>query len=94
MECAALILGALGAIMFLVRTQMLPITGIAPVPEWAQRLDAVLAELPDDMVEARASRGSGGLASTGWPATAPDSGTEGSVRPLLAHEASVGRGGG
>lgn len=44
-------LGASGAIMFLVRTHMLPFTDIVLVPEWAQRLHAVLSELPDDMAE-------------------------------------------
>ncbi|MGF7120068.1 hypothetical protein J2X34_000466 [Rhodococcus sp. BE178] len=44
-------LGASGAIMFLVRTHMLPFTDIVLVPEWAQRVHAVLSELPDDMAE-------------------------------------------
>ncbi|EHB45691.1 hypothetical protein MycrhDRAFT_6439 [Mycolicibacterium rhodesiae JS60] len=40
-----------GAICFLIRSYMLPLTDIATVDEWRARTAAVLAELPDDMVE-------------------------------------------
>ncbi|PTR31044.1 uncharacterized protein DUF3445 [Rhodococcus sp. OK519] len=44
-------LGQSGAIMFLVRTHLLPFAEIALVPEWARRLRSVLVELPEDMAE-------------------------------------------
>jgi hypothetical protein len=40
-----------GAICFLIRSYMLPLADIATVDEWRARTAAVLAELPDDMVE-------------------------------------------
>ena len=40
-----------GAICFLIRSYMLPLADIATVEEWRARTAAVLAELPDDMVE-------------------------------------------
>jgi hypothetical protein len=40
-----------GAICFLIRSYMLPLADIANVEEWRSRTAAVLAELPDDMVE-------------------------------------------
>ncbi|ANZ25614.1 MULTISPECIES: DUF3445 domain-containing protein [Rhodococcus] len=44
-------LGASGAIMFLIRTYLLPFEEIALVPEWADRLYRVLEELPEDMAD-------------------------------------------
>lgn len=44
-------LGASGAIMFLIRTHLLPLRDIALVPAWAQRLHDVLVELPDDIAD-------------------------------------------
>lgn len=40
-----------GAICFLIRSYMLPLADIATVEQWRTRTAAVLAELPDDMVE-------------------------------------------
>ena len=40
-----------GAICFLIRSYMLPLVDIATVDPWRARMAAVLAELPDDMVE-------------------------------------------
>ncbi|PND58224.1 hypothetical protein CRM90_08285 [Mycobacterium sp. ENV421] len=40
-----------GAICFLIRSYMLPLADIATVDEWRVRTAAVLAELPDDMVD-------------------------------------------
>jgi len=40
-----------GAILFLIRTSMLPLREVALVPEWARRARAVLAELPEDMAD-------------------------------------------
>jgi dimethylamine monooxygenase subunit A len=40
-----------GAVLFLVRTHLLPLTDIAQVPAWRERLGRVLAELPEDMAE-------------------------------------------
>ncbi|MCV7178809.1 DUF3445 domain-containing protein [Mycolicibacterium sphagni] len=40
-----------GAICFLIRSYMLPLCDIATVDQWRTRTAAVLAELPDDMVE-------------------------------------------
>ncbi|WP_405719904.1 DUF3445 domain-containing protein [Streptomyces sp. NBC_01537] len=40
-----------GAILFLIRTYLLPFADIATVPEWRDRLAAVLAELPQDMAD-------------------------------------------
>lgn len=40
-----------GAIMFLIRTYLLPMQELALVPEWLQRTHAVLAELPDDIAD-------------------------------------------
>jgi dimethylamine monooxygenase subunit A len=44
-------LGVSGAIMFLIRTHLLPFEDIALVPEWSDRLYRVLEELPEDMAE-------------------------------------------
>ncbi|MFF0814554.1 DUF3445 domain-containing protein [Rhodococcus sp. NPDC003318] len=44
-------LGASGAILFLIRTHLLPLVDVALVPEWAQRLHDVLVELPEDMAD-------------------------------------------
>ncbi|MGW0019082.1 heme-dependent oxidative N-demethylase family protein [Rhodococcus sp. NPDC003382] len=44
-------LGTSGAIMFLIRTYLLPFEDIARVPEWADRLYRVLDELPEDMAD-------------------------------------------
>jgi hypothetical protein len=38
-----------GAIMFLIRTYLLPLADLATVPSWRLRTAAVLAELPEDM---------------------------------------------
>jgi hypothetical protein len=38
-----------GAMLFLVRTHLLPLTDIARVPVWRERMGQVLAELPEDM---------------------------------------------
>jgi len=40
-----------GAICFLIRSYMLPLSDIATVEPWRARTAAVLAELPSDMVE-------------------------------------------
>lgn len=40
-----------GAIMFLIRTYLLPMHQLVLVPSWAHRTRAVLAELPDDMAD-------------------------------------------
>ena len=40
-----------GAICFLIRSYMLPLADVATVEQWRVRTAAVLAELPDDMVE-------------------------------------------
>ncbi|WP_258064650.1 DUF3445 domain-containing protein [Arthrobacter sp. ZGTC131] len=40
-----------GAVLFLVRTHLLPLSDIARVPAWRERLGHVLAELPEDMAE-------------------------------------------
>lgn len=40
-----------GAVLFLIRTYLLPLSDIAKVPAWRRRLGAVLAELPEDMAE-------------------------------------------
>lgn len=40
-----------GAIMFLIRSSMLPLQELLLVPEWARRTREVLAELPDDMAD-------------------------------------------
>ena len=40
-----------GAVLFLVRTYLLPLTDIAQIPPWRERLGHVLAELPDDMAD-------------------------------------------
>ncbi len=40
-----------GAIMFLIRTYMLPLQQLATVEPWRERTAAVLAELPDDMAD-------------------------------------------
>ncbi|MFD1815828.1 heme-dependent oxidative N-demethylase family protein [Rhodococcus gannanensis] len=44
-------LGASNAILFLIRTHMLPLEDVALVPEWAQRLHDILVELPDDIAD-------------------------------------------
>ncbi|MDV7353283.1 DUF3445 domain-containing protein [Rhodococcus oxybenzonivorans] len=40
-----------GAVMFLIRTYLLPFRDIATVPEWGERLYRVLEDLPVDMAE-------------------------------------------
>lgn len=40
-----------GAILFPIRTYLLPLTDIAKVPVWRKRMGEVLAELPEDMAE-------------------------------------------
>jgi hypothetical protein len=40
-----------GAVLFLVRTHLLPLSDIAQVPAWRERLGRVLAELPEDMAD-------------------------------------------
>ncbi|MCP2252714.1 Protein of unknown function (DUF3445) [Prauserella aidingensis] len=40
-----------GAVMFLIRTHMLPLEQIATVEPWRERTASVLAELPDDMAD-------------------------------------------
>lgn len=40
-----------GAVMFLIRTYMLPLSEVVAVPEWAARAHEVLAELPDDIAD-------------------------------------------
>lgn len=40
-----------GAVMFLIRTYMLPLERLATVDPWRRRAAAVLAELPEDMAE-------------------------------------------
>lgn len=40
-----------GALLFLVRTHLLPLVDIARVPAWRRRLGSVLAELPQDMAD-------------------------------------------
>ncbi|MFF5991859.1 heme-dependent oxidative N-demethylase family protein [Prauserella flavalba] len=42
-------LGASGALLFLIRTYLLPLAELARVPAWRLRLGRVLAELPDDI---------------------------------------------
>jgi hypothetical protein len=44
-------LGVSNAVCFLVRTYLLSLRELAAVPEWRERLGAVLAELPDDMAD-------------------------------------------
>ncbi len=44
-------LAASGAVMFLIRTYMLPLRDVVTVPEWGRRLHAVLVELPEDMAD-------------------------------------------
>ncbi|MDJ0358361.1 DUF3445 domain-containing protein [Paenarthrobacter sp. PH39-S1] len=40
-----------GAVLFLIRSYLLPLSDIAQVPVWRERLGHVLAELPEDMAE-------------------------------------------
>lgn len=40
-----------GAVLFMIRSYMLPLRDIARVPIWRQNMGRVLAELPDDMAE-------------------------------------------
>lgn len=40
-----------GAVMFLIRTSMLPLEEVVLVPGWARRTRDVIAELPDDMAD-------------------------------------------
>ena len=40
-----------GAVLFLIRSYLLPLTDIAQVPTWRERFGHVLAELPEDMAE-------------------------------------------
>jgi hypothetical protein len=40
-----------GAVMFLIRTYLLPFRDVATVPEWGERLYRVLEDLPVDMAE-------------------------------------------
>ena len=51
-----------GAVMFLIRTYLEPLSAIAQIPEWALRVRDVLAELPEDMAEYK------GVDRTRWPA--------------------------
>jgi hypothetical protein len=51
-----------GAVMFLIRTYMLPLRAVASVPQWRTRLTRVLAELPEDMTDYK------GLSRTRGPA--------------------------
>lgn len=44
-------LGESGAVLFLIRTYMLPLAEIAAVEPWRARTAAVLADLPDDMAD-------------------------------------------
>ncbi|MEU7812506.1 DUF3445 domain-containing protein [Pseudonocardia sp. NPDC049154] len=44
-------LGASGAIMFLIRTYLVPLDELALVPAWRARFGRVLAELPEDMAD-------------------------------------------
>lgn len=44
-------LGESGAVLFLIRTYMLPLAEIAAIEPWRARLAAVLADLPDDMAD-------------------------------------------
>ena len=44
-------LGYSGAICFLIRTYLAPLTELAAVPEWRRRFGRVLDELPDDMAD-------------------------------------------
>lgn len=61
-----------GAVLFPIRTYLLPLTDIAKVPVWRKRMGEVLAELPDDMAEykgassAAQSRVRLALVRTGW----------------------------
>ncbi|MEU6036731.1 DUF3445 domain-containing protein [Actinomadura sp. NPDC047616] len=40
-----------GAVLFLIRTYLLSLADLATVPEWRRRFAAVLASLPDDLVD-------------------------------------------
>ncbi|MEO5875279.1 MAG: DUF3445 domain-containing protein, partial [Streptosporangiaceae bacterium] len=40
-----------GAILFLIRTYLAPLTEVARIPQWRHRFGRVLAELPQDMAE-------------------------------------------
>lgn len=40
-----------GVLLFLIRSYLLPLSDIAKVPAWRERLGHVLAELPEDMAE-------------------------------------------
>jgi hypothetical protein len=40
-----------GAILFLIRTYLAPLTELVRVPSWRRMLDGVIAELPEDMAE-------------------------------------------
>ncbi len=40
-----------GAVLFLIRSYLLPLSDIAQVPTWRERFGHVLAELPEDMAE-------------------------------------------
>ena len=51
-----------GAVMFLIRTYLEPLSAIAQIREWALRVRDVLAELPEDMAEYK------GVDRTRWPA--------------------------
>lgn len=51
-----------GAVMFLIRTYLQPLSALATVPAWAARTRDVLAELPLDMADYK------GVADTRWPA--------------------------
>jgi hypothetical protein len=51
-----------GAVMFLIRTYLEPLSSLARIPEWASRVRDVLAELPEDMAEYK------GVDRTRWPA--------------------------
>lgn len=40
-----------GAVLFTIQTQLAPMRQLVQVPEWADQLESVLGELPDDMAE-------------------------------------------
>jgi hypothetical protein len=40
-----------GAVLFMIRSYLLPLRDIARVPVWRENMGRVLAELPDDMAE-------------------------------------------
>jgi hypothetical protein len=69
-----------GAVMFLIRTYLEPLSAIAEIPEWALRVRDVLAELPEDMA------GYKGVDRTRWPAVEwleTHGGVDASSRPAV-----------